>query len=277
MNFYQNLPQIINPVFVNIGSFTIYWYSIMWIIAFFSVYLLLSHRIKNDKEVILNIEELQDVIFYSLFGAIIGGRIGYVIFYNLNSFLVNPISIISPYNFETGVWTGIYGMSYHGGALGIFFAIFYYAYKTNKSWFKIINYAIPAIPFGYFFGRIGNFLNGELYGRITNDWIGMNFTGEGFRHPSQLYEAFGEGIILFIILWTLRNKENINKYLLSIYVMGYAIVRFIIEFFREPDEHIGLLLFNLSMGQLLSSFMFVIGFVIFLISYKRKVYFKKFE
>ncbi len=271
MNFYQNLPQIINPIFLHIGSFKIYWYSIMWIISFLIIYKLLTYRIKKDKKNILTINELNDLIFYALFGAIIGGRLGYVLFYNLNYFILNPLEIISPYNFNTDTWTGIYGMSYHGGALGVLFVIFWYAHKINKSGFKVISYVIPAIPLGYFFGRIGNFLNNELYGRMTDSWIGMNFTGKDFRHPSQLYEAFGEGVILFIILWSLRNNNKIEKYLLSLYIMGYSMVRFVIEYFREPDSHIGLLFLNLSMGQILSICMFTIGFVIFLISYKRKI------
>ncbi len=270
MNFYQNLPQIINPIFLQIGPFTIYWYSIMWLSAFSSVYLLLSYRIKKEKTNILNLKELQDIAFYALLGAILGGRIGYIIFYNFNYFLAHPINIISPYNFETHLWTGIYGMSYHGGAIGIFIAIFYYSNKINKSGFKVINYIIPAIPFGYFFGRIGNFLNHELYGRVTSSWIGMNFTQGELRHPSQLYEAFGEGIVLFVILWSLKNNKKFDKYLLSFYVIGYAIFRFVIEFFREPDEQIGLLYFDLSMGQFLSISMFIVGISILVISIKKE-------
>ena len=164
MNFYRDLPQYIDRVFFSIGPVTIYWYSIAWAVAFLSVYFLVSYRIKKDKNnAPINKQNLDDIFLYTFLGAVLGGRVGYVIFYNLEYFLNHPLSIISPYNFEIHKWTGIYGMSYHGGAIGVLLAIFYFAHKkTKKSGSEIINYIIPAVPFGYFFGRIGNFLNGEL-------------------------------------------------------------------------------------------------------------------
>ena len=273
MNFYRDLPQHIDRVFFSIGPITIYWYSLAWAVAFLSVYFLVSYRIKKDKNnAPIDKKDLDDIFLYTLLGAVFGGRIGYVVFYNLEYFLNHPLSIISPYNFETHKWSGIYGLSYHGGAVGVLLAIFYFTYKkANKNGFEIINYIIPAVPFGYFFGRIGNFLNGELYGRVTESAFGMYFVGNAhLRHPSQLYEAFGEGIILFIILWRLRNNEKFKKYLLSIYIMGYATARFIIEFFREPDSQLGLLIFDLSMGQLLSISMFFVGIITLFVVWRKK-------
>lgn len=262
LDFYQNLPSITDPITFSIGSFSIYWYSLTYVMGFITILVLLYWRVRKKETDILWIN-IFDFLLGSFLAIIIGGRIGYVLFYNLNYFLANPLNVIWPFN-EVGEFIGIYGLSYHGGAIGFLAMAYFFCKKRRINFLKLTDFVLPAIPLGYFFGRIGNFLNGELYGRITSLKIGMNF-GDGFlRHPSQLYEAFFEGIILFLILWTLRNKLSGKLGLISgIYVLGYGIIRFLLEFFREPDKQLGIFFNYLTMGQILSTIM--IGFGIYLI------------
>ncbi|MFA6183532.1 MAG: prolipoprotein diacylglyceryl transferase [Parcubacteria group bacterium] len=258
LELYQNLPEKLNPVFFSVGSFSIYWYSIMYLVGFAVVSGLLYWRVYK-KETNIIWDDIFDLLLSSFLGAIIGGRIGYVIFYNFIYFLTNPIEIIFPFA-ENGQFTGIYGMSYHGGVLGFILVAYFFCKKRKINFWKITDFILPAIPAGYFFGRVGNFLNGELYGRSTTYPWGMNF-GDGFlRHPSQLYEAFFEGIFLFVILWLLRNKmDKKNGMITGLYVFGYGTIRFIIEFFREPDIQVGLFFNLLTMGQMLCLIMIGVG------------------
>jgi phosphatidylglycerol:prolipoprotein diacylglycerol transferase len=199
-------------------------------------------------------------------GLIIGARIGYILFYNLSYYLQNPLEIVSPFNLATGEFVGIYGMSYHGGFLGVLLCTWIFSRRNKISLLKLINFVVPAIPAGYFFGRIGNFLNGELYGRVTEKFWGMYFSDDilgALRHPSQLYEAFFEGIVLFLILWKLRNREKWQEKLFAIYILGYGFFRFGIEFFREPDLQIGYIFGFFTLGQILSGGMFFLGIILF--------------
>jgi phosphatidylglycerol:prolipoprotein diacylglycerol transferase len=260
LEFYQNLPNQINPVIFSAGFISLHWYSLMWLMALGVTYFLLIWRIKKG-EGSFDKSFIQDLLLNSFLGALIGGRLGYVLFYNFNYFLQHPLAIVSPYNFETGVWTGIYGMSFHGGLIGVFLAILFTARKYQHNFLAVADFILPAFCLGYFFGRLGNFFNSELVGRITESFWGMYFNGEAIlRHPSQLYEAVGEGLLLFIIFWFLRNKNFASGMLTGFYLMAYALMRFMIEFFRQPDEHLGFIFLNLSMGQILSSLMFLIGF-----------------
>jgi len=282
LNLYQRLPFYINPIAFQIGSFQIHWYSLMYLAAFLVVYLLLIYRIKKkegeyDKNFILNF------LIYAIIGLLIGARLGYVLFYNLPFYISHPLTIISPFDIS-GNYVGISGMSYFGGVIGVILAgiIFVYfrssasldqndpnlpAGKAGKpsfsdNFFMLADFIVPAIPAGYFFGRIGNFLNGELYGRITQKPWGMYFPADptGFlRHPSQLYEAFFEGLVIFIILWTIRNKSKFNGQLLLVYFFLYGFSRFFIEFFREPDPQIGLVFGFLTLGQMFSLLLMVIA------------------
>lgn len=258
LEFYQNLPQGIDPVFFSVSSFSIYWYSLMYLVGFVTVMLLLYWRVYKEESEI-SWDDIFDFLLDSFLAIVIGGRIGYVIFYNLSYFLSNPLEIIFPFG-KNGEFTGIYGMSYHGGVLGFIFVTYLFCKKRKINFLKLTDFVLPAIGAGYFFGRIGNFLNGELYGRVTNARWGMNF-GDGFlRHPSQLYEAFFEGILLFLVLWLLRNKLAKKRGMLSgLYIFGYGAVRLVIEFFREPDSQIGLIMGFLTMGQMLSIIMIVGG------------------
>ena len=264
--FYQNLPLHISPIAFTIGIFSIRWYAISYIIGFLTVYFILMWRIRKE-EIPASISNLKfkisnlvtDFLLVSFFAALIGGRIGYVLLYNLPYFLAHPMAIISPY--ENGNFTGIYGMSYHGGLVGIAIGSYIFLHFKKINFWEWADFVIPAVPAGYFFGRIGNFLNGELYGRITNSPLGMYFSGDQtvLRWPSQLIEGFLEGIVLFVILWAMRNKEMPKGSLFAIYLIGYGFFRILAEIFREPDPQIGLLLNYFTLGQLLSFLMIIIG------------------
>ncbi len=263
VNLYQNLPLEISPIAFKVGFFAVTWYSLMYLVAFGTVYGLLKWRRKNDQvKVNLNnfFQNLETFFLYLIGGLLIGARLGYVLFYNFDYFWQNPIAIISPFD-VMGEFVGIYGLSYHGGLLGIILATTIFVKKYKLNFWQLADFVTPAVPAGYFFGRLGNFLNGELYGRITEKEWGMYFRDENglvfLRHPSQLYEAFFEGLILFLILWMLRNGFRYRGKVFSIpcfllYVLGYGLFRFFIEFFREPDVQLGLFLGFLTLGQIFS-------------------------
>jgi phosphatidylglycerol:prolipoprotein diacylglycerol transferase len=204
-------------------------------------------------------------------GLIIGARLGYVLFYNLPFYWQHPLAIVSPFDPMNHEFIGIYGMSYHGGLIGAILASALFAKKYRVNFWRLANFTTPAIPAGYFFGRLGNFLNGELYGRITSSAWGMYFSNaiaaDGFsspqlRHPSQLYEAFLEGFVLFAILWPLRNNPKYEDKLYGLYLCGYASARILAEFFRQPDSQIGFLFGFMTLGQLISLIMFVSGLIV---------------
>lgn len=267
MNWWQTLPYNMKPYLFKIASFELRYYGLMYIIGFAIVYFLSMYRIKKQN-LGYSKELVSDFMFYMILGTIIGARLGYVIFYNPMQYLKNPLEIISPFSMQGGFhFTGIAGMSYHGGFIGITLACVLFMRKKDLDFFEFIETFVPAVPLGYMFGRIGNFINGELYGRVTDSPIGMVFpldTTHQLRHPSQLYEAFGEGLVLFLILWFVKDRIKIKGSLISIYIMGYASARFIIEFFREPDSHLGKVLGFMSMGQVLSSLMFLAGLAFFI-------------
>jgi len=268
LNWYQHLPLFINPVAFSIGSFSIRWYAISYIIGFGVVYCLLIYRIRRgeSKNIISNSEfrisnQIVDFLLYAFIAALVGGRIGYVLLYNFSYFWAHPLAVISPYDISSGQYSGIYGMSYHGALLGVIVMMLYFCKKNRLSFWQWADFIAPAISAGYFFGRIGNFLNGELYGRVTDSSVGMYFAQDPLilRHPSQLYEAFAEGIVLFAVLWTVRNKKYRPGTLSIIYVMGYGMMRFMVEFFRQPDPQIGFLAGYFTLGQLLCIAMIAAG------------------
>ncbi len=262
---WQNLPQSINPVALSLGPIQIHWYAFMWLLAFGSVFGLCLWRLRRgEKE--FGGEFLQDLFFNTLIGALFGGRIGYVLFYNFSFYVKNPLLIISPYDPSLGEWIGIAGMSYHGGAVGVAIAFWWTARKYRLRAIDIADFVVPAIGLGYFFGRLGNFFNLELFGRATTVPWGMYFGDETLRHPSQIYEAFGEGLLVFAVLWTLRNRSFCSGTLAAIYVGLYGFARFVIEFYRAPDVHIGFVWGMLTIGQILSIIMMVlsIAFLLYL-------------
>ncbi|MDA9716137.1 prolipoprotein diacylglyceryl transferase [Candidatus Marinimicrobia bacterium] len=255
-----------DPVLISIGPLTIYWYSTMYLVAFGVVYILCSKKIKQNKFNKINLEQFEDLLSWCFIGLLIGARFGYVIFYNFEYYLSNPLEILLPFKYYNGNWvfTGIAGMSYHGGVIGVVTAIWLFSRKVKLHLLELADFLTAAIPLGYFFGRIGNFINGELYGRTTEASIGMYFPNAGdnvLRHPSQLYEALFEGIILYYLINSF-NKHNKLGFNSGTYVFGYGIVRFFIEYFREPDAHLGFILFDLSMGQLLCIAMMLSGIYI---------------
>ena len=261
-SWWQTIPYRIDPTIFSIGSFQLKYYGLMYIFAFSTVYLILRHRIKKEKLEYTN-EHIENYLFMVIIFVLIGGRLGYVFFYNLSYFLHHPLEIILPFRFEGGFkFTGIAGMSYHGATISAFIGTYVFCKKNKMNFFKFSDFIIPAVPLGYTFGRLGNFINGELYGRVTEKWWGMFFPMAGddtLRHPSQLYEALFEGLVLFTILWLIRKQKIVQGKLLALYLIFYGIIRFFIEFVREPDEQLGFVVSMFSMGQVLCFIMILSG------------------
>jgi len=246
----------------------------MYVVAFAVVYTLVLFRIKKEAAFSISKAQVGDLATAIILGLIIGARLGYVVFYNFSYYLGHPLEIFFPFEFSNGLrFVGIAGMSYHGGLIGVVIGALLYCRKNRISFWEAADLFIPAIPLGYTFGRLGNFINGELYGRVTTHSIGMVFPhapGNSLRHPTQLYEAFFEGIFLFCILWLTRKKLKPAGASIAVYLMGYGIVRFFIEFFREPDEHIGFVAMSLTMGQLLCLSMIACGLALLLLRARAK-------
>ncbi len=245
-----------DPIALSIGPLSIRWYGLMYLVPFTAGGLLASYRARKPNSG-WNTDEVSDLVFYAALGVILGGRLGYVLFYNFAYYLQNPLEIFY-------VWTG--GMSFHGGLIGVIVAMALYGRKTQRSFLQVSDFVAPLIGVGIAAVRFSNFINQELWGRVTDLPIGMVFplAGPEARHPSQLYEAFFEGIVLFTILWIYTNKNRRLGRSSGLFLMLYAVARFSIEFVREPDAHLGLLAFNwLSMGQLLTLPMMALGLFLF--------------
>jgi len=262
VNAWQNLPSQISPYLFSIGSFQLRYYSLMYIVVFAVVYFLVLYRIKNEKYN-YTAETIQDFLVWAMVGVIVGGRLGYVLFYNWSYYSEHLLEIFLPFDFSHG-WrfVGISGMSFHGGAVGIILASICFCFRRKINVWHFTDLFAAVIPLGYTFGRIGNFINGELFGRVTTMPWGMYFpldATKSLRHPSQLYEALFEGIVLFLVLWLIRKKSPFDGFLLGVYIFGYGLVRFAIEFFREPDAQLGFVLGILSMGQVLCILMMLAG------------------
>ena len=198
-----------------------------------------------------------------------------MIFYNLGYYAQHPLDAILPFSFDGGIhFTGISGMSYHGGLIGSFLSGSYYIHREKLNYWLVVNLTFLSVPLGYTWGRLGNFLNGELYGRPTDHPIGMLFPmdkSQLLRHPSQLYEMAFEGVALFAALVFLRRFSSLKNHTMALYIMGYGLVRFCIEFFREPDAHIGLNAFGASRGQLLCAAMVLIGLALYVWGRRREL------
>jgi phosphatidylglycerol:prolipoprotein diacylglycerol transferase len=260
--WWQHLPAHMDPVILEIGSFRLQYYGLMYIMAFAITYGLAVYRIRRE-DFRIDVEQLQGLMTAMILGLIVGARLGYVLFYNFSYYLHHPLEIILPFEFTGGIrFTGITGMSYHGGLIGVVVAALIFVRRHRLNFLRMADLIVPCIPLGYTFGRLGNFINGELYGRVTTHPIGMYFPlaqGPGRRHPSQLYEAFFEGIVLFIVLWTLKKRLTTPGGMLALYLMGYGLVRFFIEYARQPDAHLGFIVLSFSMGQLLCLAMILAG------------------
>jgi phosphatidylglycerol:prolipoprotein diacylglycerol transferase len=265
INIWQQLPSHISPALFSIGSFQLRYYSLMYLVAFAIVYFLTLYRVKNENYEYTG-ETVQDYLVWAMLGLICGGRFGYALFYNFNYYFQHPLEIILPFDFSNGFkFVGLSGMSYHGGLIGILIVTLLFCRKYKINFWHFVDLFTPAIPLGYTFGRIGNFMNGELYGRATAMPWGMYFPLDlthSLRHPSQLYEAVFEGLFLFTLLWLIRKKKFFDGFLIGIYICGYGFVRFFIEFFREPDYQLGFVLSFMSMGQVLCALMMMAGITI---------------
>jgi phosphatidylglycerol:prolipoprotein diacylglycerol transferase len=265
INTWQQLPSHISPTLFSIGSFQLRYYSLMYLVAFAIVYFLTLYRVKNENYEYTG-ETVQDYLVWAMLGLICGGRFGYALFYNFTYYFQHPLEIVLPFNFYNGFkFVGLSGMSYHGGLIGILIVTLLFCRKHKINFWHFVDLFTPAIPLGYTFGRIGNFMNGELYGRATAMPWGMYFPLDlthSLRHPSQLYEAVFEGLVLFTLLWLIRKKKFFDGFLIGIYICGYGFVRFFIEFFREPDYQLGFVLSFMSMGQVLCALMMMAGITI---------------
>ena len=255
----------LSPIAFSLGPIDIRWYSLAYICALITgyYYLLFINRRFNLK--IINHKSLEELIFKIIIGIIIGGRLGYVIFYNLSYYINHPSKIFF-------IWEG--GMSFHGGLIGVTLAILYHSKKTAKSFFTYIDLVSCAVPIGLFLGRIANFINGELYGKITNNNWGVIFPYAGFlpRHPSQLYEAILEGLLAFIIMYFAVKNEKFRSSkgsLSGLFLIIYGISRILVEFYRTPDVHIGYFFNIITLGQILSLPMVLLGLYL-IVFYDRK-------
>lgn len=257
----------INPIAFQIGPLAVHWYGLMYLVGFLGAWLFLTLRLNQSTFPRgFTKDQLSDLVFYSALGVILGGRIGYMLFYAWPSLVAHPLSIFY-------IWQG--GMSFHGGLIGVVIALSIYARKIGKSLVDITDFIAPVVPIGLGAGRLGNFINGELWGRVSDVPWAMVFPNAGPmpRHPSQLYEFLLEGVVLFIILWTFSSKARPRWTVSGLFLLCYGFFRFLIEFVREPDEQIGYIAWGwLTKGQLLSLPMILLGLFLFAWGYRRKKY-----
>jgi phosphatidylglycerol:prolipoprotein diacylglycerol transferase len=272
-NWWQHLPATLDPVLFQIGGFRVQYYGLMYIVAFGLTYCLVVWRVRREQRFDLSAGQIQDSLTALILGVILGGRLGYVLFYNFSYYLAHPLEIFLPFRFEDGLtFTGISGMSFHGGLIGVVVAAGWYCRRAGVDFRDLADLYAPAVPLGYTFGRIGNFINGELFGRPTTVAWGMVFPQAPdpfLRHPSQLYEAFFEGVLLFAVLWYLRERIALRGGMLPLFLVGYGGIRFVLEFFRQPDAHLGAVFLGFSMGQVLCFAMVLAGLAIWVLLRRR--------
>jgi phosphatidylglycerol:prolipoprotein diacylglycerol transferase len=261
----------INPVAIALGPVKVHWYGIMYLISFITAYWFLYQRARHQNWASVDSEQVSDLIFYGALGIVLGGRLGYCLFYAPYLFV----------EFSDGFpWWGVLkitqgGMSFHGGFLGVLLAGLFFCHKYRIHWLDLMDFIAPSAPIGLFFGRIGNFINGELWGRVTTGPWGVVFphAGPEPRHPSMLYEAALEGAVLFIFLWWFSRKPRPRMAVGTLFLIGYGSFRFLVEFVRQPDAHLGFIAFDwLTMGHLLSLPMIVVGVGLLIVAYRKPVY-----
>ncbi len=243
----------IDPIALRIGALELRWYGIMYMLAFLVAWLLGRYRVsRSDND--WTKEQFDDVVTLGIVGVVLGGRLGFILFYDLAHYIYNPLDILY-------IWKG--GMSFHGGLLGVLVTLYISAKRMKRTFWEVVDFVAPFCAPGLFFGRIGNFINGELWGSVTNAPWGVVFPygGDLPRHPSQLYEAFFEGLVLFCIVWVFSLKKRKPAAVAGMFGMCYGLARFGVEFVRIPDAHLGYLAFNwLTMGQILSLPLIFLGF-----------------
>ena len=254
-------PQF-DPVAFQIGPVAVRWYGLMYLVAFVLVLVLGKIRARSNLLTGWHPRDVDDMLFYGVFGVIIGGRLGYVLFYKPLYYLEHPLEIVQ-------VWTG--GMSFHGGFLGVLLALWIFARNRNKRWLDVTDFVAPLVPLGLAAGRLGNFINGELVGRVTDVPWAMVFPQVDMlpRHPSQLYQLALEGVVLFLLLWWYSSRPRPTGAVSGMFLVGYGALRFIAEYAREPDNFLGLLAGGLSMGQWLSLPMIAAGLLMVIWAYRR--------
>lgn len=260
-------PQF-DPVAVHLGPVGIHWYGLMYLLGFLAFSAFGKYRARNNPAMGWDVRQIDDLLFYGVVGVILGGRLGYILFYKLDFYLHNPLKILY-------VWEG--GMSFHGGFLGVLVAMALFARKNDKPWLGVTDFIAPLVPLGLLTGRLGNFINGELWGRVTApdapwamifpqarsediawaashaEWLPVLEQFNGLpRHPSQLYQMALEGIVLFAVLWLFSRRPRPLGAISALFLIGYGSLRLLSEFAREPDDFLGTLALGLSMGQWLS-------------------------
>lgn len=253
----------IDPVALDLGFLQIHWYGLMYLVGIGGAWFLASRRL-NAFDPTWSKEKLSDLVFWVAMGVILGGRLGYVLFYDLPAYIANPLLILE-------VWKG--GMSFHGGLIGVMLATLWFAKRNGKSFFELMDFIAPLVPIGLGAGRIGNFINGELWGKVTDVPWAMVFPtgGPEPRHPSQLYQFALEGVALFVILWFYSRKPRPTMAVSGLFAVCYGIFRFIVELVRVPDAQLGYLAWGwLTMGQVLCIPMILAGLGVMAYAYKRQ-------
>lgn len=253
----------IDPVALDLGFLQIHWYGLMYLVGIGGAWFLASRRL-NAFDPTWSKEKLSDLVFWVAMGVILGGRLGYVLFYDLPAYIANPLLILE-------VWKG--GMSFHGGLIGVMLATLWFARRNGKSFFELMDFIAPLVPIGLGAGRIGNFINAELWGKVTDVPWAMVFPtgGPEPRHPSQLYQFALEGVALFVILWVYSRKPRPTMAVSGLFAVCYGIFRFIVEFVRVPDAQLGYLAWGwLTMGQVLCVPMVLAGLGLMVYAYKRQ-------
>jgi phosphatidylglycerol:prolipoprotein diacylglycerol transferase len=252
----------INPVVISAGPFQVHWYGLMYLIGFLGFWWLGRLRTRRPGTRWQAVE-IGDVLFYGALGVVLGGRIGYTLVYNFPGFIADPLVLFR-------IWQG--GMSFHGGLVGVLIAMWLYGRRTGRTFFQVTDFIAPMVPVGLGAGRIGNFINGELWGRPTDLPWGMvfPFVDAQPRHPSMLYEALLEGLVLFVILWIYSRRPRPTMAVSGLFLLCYGVFRFLVEFVRQPDAQIGYLAFDwLTMGHVLSLPMIVLGAAFLVYAYRR--------
>jgi phosphatidylglycerol:prolipoprotein diacylglycerol transferase len=253
----------INPVAISAGPFQVHWYGLMYLVGFLGGWWLGRLRTRRPGTGWQAVE-IGDLLFYVALGVVLGGRVGYTLVYNFPGFIADPLVLFR-------IWQG--GMSFHGGLVGVLIAMWLYARRTGRTFFQVTDFIAPLVPVGLGAGRIGNFINGELWGRPTDLPWGMvfPFVDAQPRHPSMLYEALLEGVVLFIVLWVYSSRPRPTMAVSGLFLVCYGVFRFLVEFVRQPDAQLGFIAFNwLTMGHLLSLPMIVLGAAFLVYAYRRK-------
>ncbi len=254
----------INPLALELGPLKIHWYGLMYLIGFGAAWWLGHYRARKAGSGWTE-QQVSDLVFWSAVGVILGGRMGYVLFYNFDYFLQHPLWLFA-------VWEG--GMSFHGGLIGVLVVLALFAHRHGKTFFEIGDFVAPLVPIGLGAGRLGNFIGGEVWGRVTDVPWAVIFprAGDGLpRHPSQLYEMALEGVVLFVLLWWYSASPRPRMAVSGLFLLGYGAFRSLVELVREPDGHLGFIAFDwLTMGQLLSLPMVLLGALLLLLAYRRE-------